>query len=79
MFNNTPRAKYRSVNMSKKKTYKPGQKAPASAQYGIIGPRGGEVPGEVTGVKGNTLPPTPKPGQKYIIRDRTDNNSGKGK
>jgi len=65
--------------MAKKPTYKPGQKAPASAQYGIVGPRGGKFPGEITGVKGHILPPTPKPGQKYVIRDRTDNNSGKGK
>ncbi len=65
--------------MAKKNIYKPGQKAPASAQYGIIGPRGGKIPGEITGVKGNTLPPTQKPGQKYIIQDRTNNNSGKGK
>lgn len=61
-----------------KKTYKPGEKAPVSAQYGIIGPRGGEIDIEITGVKGKTLPPTEKPGQKYVIKDRTNNDSGKG-
>ena len=65
--------------MTKKNALKPGQEAPASAQYGIKGPRGGHVPGEITGVKGKKLPPTSKPGQEYYIKDRTDNKSGKGK
>lgn len=65
--------------MPQKDSYKPGEKAPASAQYGIIGPRGGKTNIEITGVKGKTLPPTPKQGQMYIIQDRTNNNSGKGK
>lgn len=60
------------------KTYKSGEKAPASAQYGILGPRGARTGQERTVSKGRTLPPTPKRGQKYIISDRTKNQSGRG-
>lgn len=61
------------------KTYKPGTKAPASAQYEIIGQRGGHTGEERTVPRGSQLPPTPKPGQSYVIADRTKNNAGKGK
>ncbi len=61
-----------------KKTYKPGQIAPASAQMGIIGPRGGKTNQERTVARGERFPPTPKKNQQYIIADRTKNNSGKG-
>jgi hypothetical protein len=63
----------------KKETYKPGEKAPASGQYGIQGPKGGKTGEERTVVKGYHLPPTPKPRQTYTINDRTKNNAGKGK
>lgn len=59
--------------------YRPGEKAPASAQYERIGPRGGHSGHEVTVVKGAPLPPTPNPGESYIIVDRTKNDSGKGR
>lgn len=59
------------------KTYKPGQISPSSAQYGIIGPRGGDTGKEVTVPKGRPLPPTPEKGQSYVISDRTKNKSGK--
>ena len=65
--------------MTKNKPYKPGEKAPASGQYGIVGPRGGKTNTERTVTKGEPLPPTPKPGQTYVIKDRTKNNAGKGK
>lgn len=61
------------------KTYKPGEKAPASGQYEIVGPRGGKTNEERTVVKGEPLPPTKKTGQKYRITDRTKNKSGRGK
>ena len=61
--------------MSKKLT--PGTKAPASAQYEIVGPRGGRTGEERTVVRNEPLPPTPQPGQSYRIADRTKNNSGK--
>jgi hypothetical protein len=60
------------------KTYKPGEKAPASGQYEIIGSRGGKTDEERTVVKGEPLPPTKKPGQKYRITDRSKNKSGQG-
>jgi len=53
-----------------KGSLKPGEKAPASGQYRIIGPRGSKGP-ERTLVKGEKLPPTPKPGSTYKIVDRT--------
>lgn len=56
---------------------KPGQKAPASAQYRQIGPRGGKGK-EVTVTRGEPLPPAPTPGTTYRIADRTDNKSGRG-
>lgn len=51
---------------------KPGQPAKHSGQYEIVGPRGGKTEyGEVTSTKGNPLPPTPEPGLKYNITDKT--------
>jgi len=61
------------------KEFKPGEKAPASGQYEIIGPRGGKTGKERTVVRGEALPPTPGPGQSYKIADRTKNKSGHGK
>ena len=55
----------------------PGTKAPASAQYEIIGPRGGRTGEERTVVKNEPLPPTPQAGQSYRIADRTRNESGR--
>jgi hypothetical protein len=51
--------------------FKPGEKAPASGQYERIGPRGAPTGKEVTVVKGEPLPPTPKKGEEYKIVDRT--------
>ncbi|MGC3965860.1 MAG: YjzC family protein [Pirellulales bacterium] len=63
--------------MSKKPSgLKPGQDAPKSGQYQVVGPRGGAGP-EVTGVKGKTLPPTPTAGSTYKLVDGTKNKSGK--
>lgn len=50
---------------------KPGKTVPRSGQYEIIGPRGGKTGGEITGVKGKTLPPTPKAGSSYKLVDVT--------
>lgn len=58
------------------KSYKPGGKAPPSGQYEIIGQRGGRTGEERTVVKGEPLPPTPKPGQSYLPVDPTKNKSG---
>nr|WP_156941993.1 YjzC family protein [Mesorhizobium sp. LNHC220B00] len=40
------------------KSYRPGQTAPRSGQYGIIGTRGGNTGQERTVTKGEPLPPT---------------------
>ena len=45
---------------------RPGQKEPASGQYGVVGPRGGKTKHEVTAVKGEPMPPTQKHGQTYV-------------
>ena len=58
------------------KTMNPGEKAPASGQYERIGPRGGETGKEVTVVEGEPLPPTPNPGEKYKLVDRTKHKRG---
>jgi hypothetical protein len=61
------------MKMSKNKgpIYKPGQKAPNSGQYGVVGPRGGKTGTEVTVTKGETLPPTQKPKQGFVLVDKT--------
>lgn len=53
------------------KTYKPGETAPKSGQYEILGPRGGETGKERTATKGHPLPPTHEPGRKYKLVDPT--------
>lgn len=59
------------------KGLKPGQSVPKSGQYEVVGPRGGHTGHEVTSVKGETLPPTPKSGQTFNLVDPTKNKSGK--
>lgn len=59
------------------KTLKPGQTAPRSGQYGIVGTRGGDTGKERTVTRGEPLPPTPKPGQEYRLVDPTKNKSGR--
>jgi hypothetical protein len=58
------------------KCYRPGETAPLSGQYEIVGPKGGRTGEERTVVRGEPLPPTPKPGQSFIIIDPTKNKSG---
>lgn len=58
---------------------KPGQAAPFSGQYSVIGPRGGILGPEVTSVQGKPLPPTPRPGLSYVLTDPTNNGSGRGR
>ena len=58
-------------------TYKPGQNAPTSGQYGVVGPNGGKTGTEVTVAKGGTLTPTPKLGKGFVLVDKikqTSNN-----
>ena len=57
--------------MSKKPSgLKPGQEAPASGQYQIIGPRGGQGP-ERTVVGGGPPPPSPGPTSTLVDRTKT--------
>lgn len=57
--------------MAGKKPMKPGQKASRSGQYEIVGPRGGGTGKERTVTRGEPLPPTPKSGQGYKLKDPT--------
>ena len=56
---------------------KPGQRSPVSGQAVPVGPRGGQGGNEVTVIKGKPLPPTPKPGQTWVVVDPSKNGSGK--
>ena len=49
-----------------KPTYKPGEKAPKSGQY-----KNNSTGFEVTVVRDEPLPPTPKSGQSYTLVDPT--------
>jgi hypothetical protein len=49
-----------------KPTFKPGAHAPTSGQY-----KNTSTKLEVTVTKGEPLPPTPKPGQNYVLNDAT--------
>ena len=57
---------------------KPGQRSPVSAQVEIVGPRGGRTGEERTVTRNEPMPPTPKPGQGYVVVDRTKNGAGRG-
>ncbi len=61
------------------RTFKPGQPAPISGEFGIVGPRGGATGQERTAVQGRPLPPTPKPGQRYVVDRPAHNGAGKPK
>jgi len=50
---------------------RPGQETPKSGQYALVGARGASKGVEITGVKGKTLPPTPKPNMGYKLVDST--------
>ena len=58
-----------------KPPYKPGQTAPRSGQYPLVGPRGIDQGREVTVVKGEPFPPTPKSGMGYGKPDPTKHKS----
>jgi hypothetical protein len=62
---------------SKANVYRPGQPAPVSGEYEVIGPRGGDTGTERTAVQGKPLPPTPKRGQSYVVRRPAHNGAGK--
>ena len=73
-------AVYRTENTPVSGTLKPGQSAPASGQYEIVGPRGGDAGGaERTVTRGEPLPPTPQAGQRYVLTDPSNNGAGRRK
>jgi hypothetical protein len=43
--------------MTTQRVYRPGEKAPVSGEYEIIGPRGGDTGKERTSIQGERLPP----------------------
>lgn len=57
--------------MAKKPLYRAGQIAKKSGQYPQLGPQGGKTGQEVTVVKGEPFPPTPKPKMGYGRPDLT--------
>ncbi len=59
------------------KTFKPGQSAPKSGLYGIVGPRGGNTGEERTVVKGEPFPPTPRKGESYTLDEAARHSSKK--
>lgn len=61
------------------KPLKPGEHAPRSGQYEIVGPRGGHTGVERTVVRGEPLPPPPAAGQRYVLADPTKNGAGRGR
>jgi len=61
------------------KTLKPGENAPVSGLYELIGPRGGRTGKERTVARGEVLPPPPKAGMSYRIAERAANKSGRNK
>lgn len=60
-----------------KKQFNAGAEAPVSGLYELIGPRGGRTGKERTVIRGEALPPTPKPGMHYEISERARNKSGR--
>ncbi len=52
--------------MPGKKRFKPDESVPISRQY-----KNTSTGNEVTSVKGEPLPPTPKSGQRYVLVDKT--------
>ncbi|WP_177247212.1 MULTISPECIES: hypothetical protein [Desulfovibrio] len=54
-----------------KEKYSPGQKAPKSGQY-----KNTATGSEVTVVRNEPMPPTPKSGQKYVLVDPTKHKNG---
>ncbi|KWW17984.1 hypothetical protein AS888_20975 [Peribacillus simplex] len=53
------------------KYLKPGEKSQKSGQYEVVGPRGGSKNREITSVKGDRLPPTQNPNERYRMVDPT--------
>lgn len=59
--------------------FKPGQTAPYSGQYELVGPSGEKTGQERTVVRGEPFPPTPVSGMQYVLRDPSNNGAGREK
>ena len=59
------------------KTLKPGQPAPKSGIYDMVGPRGGHTGEQVVSTHNKPLPPTVKPGQGYQLAKPANHKGGK--
>lgn len=57
--------------MTKSYTVKPGQIVKDSGQFIIVGPKGGISKTEVTLIENKPAPPTPKPGSKFVMVDKS--------
>lgn len=57
--------------------FRPGQPAPHSGQYELVGPSGERTGEERTVVRGEPLPPTPQPGMQYVLSDPSKNGAGR--
>jgi len=55
----------------KQQPLKPGQTAPASGQYLMVGPRGGSLGVERTVTRGEPMPPTKDRHQGFVLVDKT--------
>ena len=64
------------MKTTKKSDFTPGQTAPKSGEWAIIGPRGGRGP-ERTLTKGATFPPTPVKGSTYQLARAAKNGAGR--
>src|SRR5208337_1803948 len=53
------------------RVYKPGESAPVSGEFEIVGPRGGDIGRERTAIRGKPLPPTPLMYPLIFTRCRT--------
>ena len=62
-----------------KRNLKPGEIAPVSELYELIGPRGGHTGQERTVTRSEVLPPAPRAGMEYRIAKRAHNKSGRNR
>lgn len=74
---NTPEHRDASVQKAGREHFKPGQPAPHSGQYELVGPAGEQTGEERTVVRGEPLPPTPLPGMQYVLSDPSKNGAGR--
>ena len=57
--------------------YKPGEVAPRSGEYELVGPRGGKTGETVTLSKNDRFPPSNKAGQVYEMLEKNSSKSKK--